>query len=760
MGDHEQHAPRFLAPGATIAAALVAFLGLAAMRLPAPAPLDAPDEVFSARRAERHVAALSTAPRTLGSAAHAAAAEYVLAELGRLGLETEEQETTWLRRPLGETQVAARVRNLIGRWPGDAGADADTLLLLAHYDSQPQTWGAADDASGVAVVLETLRALAATPRRNEVLAVITDAEEVGLIGAEAFVGEHPAFARVDLTLNFEARGNGGPAIMFEASDGSLGRVRELARLAPYPIADSLSYEVYRRMPNDTDFSVIRRAGGRGLNFAFVEGHPAYHSRLDTAAGLDLRTLQQEGTAALALARRYAGEPIPEAGRESGVYFNPFGSRLLWVYSAGAARALAGLLLALLATAAWRGRAGDVRLGRAALAAGLLLPAAALAMGTTWLARRGIAVVFPDATASPHGIPYDQAAATLGYVALAVGSWLVCLRWWRGSRGELLLGVSTAWALLALGSTGLALGASHLFLWPALLLTVGTLTAGSLPRRAAGWWVPALAVLPAVAWWARTLELSYVSLTVHAAVVLAVAATLAASLLTPAWHGASRGVAVVAVLSLLVFGLGALTFVAARSPGTARPRVDSLFVLQDAISGNATWRSLDPAVDAWTARAMGPSPERRELPPVLDPRGREYLTSPARPVAAEPPTVEVESDERPSGGAVARRAVLRLRPGSATSLRIWVRAEVALQTAALDGRSLQVDDRGELRLSVHGVPPEGVALEIEMADRWPLKVDVVGVSYGLPEGTPKRPVELIPRPGWWTDTTMLWSAHTL
>lgn len=38
-----------------------------------------------------------------------------------------------------------------------------------------------------------------------------------LLGAKAFVDAHPTAKEVKVALNFEARGNGGPSIMFETS---------------------------------------------------------------------------------------------------------------------------------------------------------------------------------------------------------------------------------------------------------------------------------------------------------------------------------------------------------------------------------------------------------------------------------------------------------------------------------------------------------------------------------------------------------------
>lgn len=64
----------------------------------------------------------------------------------------------------------------------------------------------------MSAVLEAARALTEGPRlRNDVVFVLTDAEEACLCGAEAFVGQHPLAADGGVVLNLEARGSGGPS---------------------------------------------------------------------------------------------------------------------------------------------------------------------------------------------------------------------------------------------------------------------------------------------------------------------------------------------------------------------------------------------------------------------------------------------------------------------------------------------------------------------------------------------------------------------
>ncbi|MFO1409168.1 MAG: M28 family peptidase [Steroidobacteraceae bacterium] len=155
---------RHVLPLCLLLAALIA--GYASLP-PAPLPATAPPGVFSTGRALADIAVLARAPHPVGSAAHAAAAEHVLARMRALGLEVREQAALERGYP---------VRNLIGVLPGrDRGLPA--LALMAHYDSVPGSPGAADDSTGVAVALEVARALrAGPPPLRDVALVITDGE--------------------------------------------------------------------------------------------------------------------------------------------------------------------------------------------------------------------------------------------------------------------------------------------------------------------------------------------------------------------------------------------------------------------------------------------------------------------------------------------------------------------------------------------------------------------------------------------------------
>ena len=245
-------------------------------------PASAPPIEFSAERALKHLEIIARKPHPIGSLAHAEVRDYLLRELSAAGLKPEVQQTIGVNRDWGRMIQAGTVENIIGRLPGTAHT-GKTLLLNAHYDSRSHSFGANDNGAAVAGLLETVRALrSGEPLKNDLIFLFTDGEEDALLGARAFASESAWVQDVGLVLNFEARGNSGPSIMFETSDENGWLIKEFAQAAPAPVvSNSLAYEIYKLLPNDTDLTVFKEAGWPGLNFAYINGQPHYHTQLDS-----------------------------------------------------------------------------------------------------------------------------------------------------------------------------------------------------------------------------------------------------------------------------------------------------------------------------------------------------------------------------------------------------------------------------------------------------------------------------------------------
>ena len=664
---------------------------------PAPLPASAPAEVFSAERALVQVRAIARAPHPLGSAEHDRVRDHLVAAFQQLGFSTRIQKDV-VHEAQGRRVVLATVENIIAERPGTN--PTGTLLLTAHYDSHGTGPGAADDGAGVAALLEAARAL--KPGRNNLRILITDAEEVGLMGARAHA-ENLERGTPTLVLNLEARGGGGPVFMFETSDGNLPLIRAFAAAAPSPHASSLTYALYKLLPNDTDLTVFKKAGMAGLNFAFVDRWSHYHTALDTPEGLDLRSLQQEGATVLALGRHFLSADLATLMPAKGeaIYFDLLGRLLLW-YPATLVWPLTLLALAAFGTVLWRSRrdAGLVKsffLGLA-LSLGTLVLGALVGWGLGLLANPfRLAVPNHD----PYGTPWFEVALALLALSAAVLAWNRALRRTEG-RG-LALGALAWWLAALVATTALLPAASYFFLWPLVFALAGL------------WWErPWVAALP--------LLLLFPPLWHNLALLLGFGlppflGALAAFGLLPLLPLLRRALPTRAWLPpALAAALGALCFaVGTRQTG---PHLSTLAFVQDADAGTAQWVSFQKP-DLWTSSLLGSAPTPTRL------GGRSAFAGPA-------PALSLPVPELHRAGRELRVTLPK------KALAVSLSSNVPLTGLSLDGRPL---------------PTSGPALWFAPAETFTLTVDAPPgtnltlemILPDLPTGMPSRPAGLMPAP---------------
>lgn len=234
--------------------------------------------------------------RPIGTPENARARQYIVDQLRFFGYDVRVQEIDAQRRELGST---AHVSNIIAV---KAGPDRTALGLVSHYDSVPEAPGAGDDGIGVAVSLEAARLLAArADRKHTVFVLVTDGEESGLMGARGLTADRTVMQQLAAYINVEATGAAGPAVLFETGPANGWIVKPWAAAAPHPRGASYAIEIYKRLPNDTDFSVFKQRDIPGLNFALVGDSYAYHTARDSADRLTDQALQWTGENTVATA---------------------------------------------------------------------------------------------------------------------------------------------------------------------------------------------------------------------------------------------------------------------------------------------------------------------------------------------------------------------------------------------------------------------------------------------------------------------------
>ena len=666
-----------------------------ANRVPAVVPASAPAADFSAERAMQHVREIAQRPHPSGSVDHARVLQYITTATAALGIPTSVQTTTGIgtRYP-----VAGQVRNIVARLRGSQ-AGGKAVLLMAHYDGVPASPGAGDDGSGTAVLLETLRALSAgAPLTHDVIALFTDAEEDGLLGAAAFAREHPFARDVAVVLNFEARGTHGPSLMFETGAGNADVVSVL-RGVRGARATSLSTAVYRALPNDTDLSEMLALETPAMNFAFIAGVERYHTAEDDVLHLSAGSVQHHGNSALALARAFANGPLPRPRTADAVFFD-FPLLGIIAYPNWMAVVLAVVALVFAALTALQLRvSGAAVLKDGVLGAVALVLSLLVAAGATY----AVAAVLANAHA---GMPAGGApqwrgiyAAASTFVVVAVVFSIYALARRVASAAGIALGALSLITLLALATAVLAPGVSFLFTWPALLaataMVAGTITRNTRLLVARQWGV-ALVTLFLMVPTIYLMVCVALGLDSVGAIALAVLATITLWVLAPQleamcaprrWAPASLAAAV--ALVLLIVGLATVRTDFARPAGAA------IVYAVDADSQTAWFAGSGstPAVRRWIEQSASALPD--QSPPAAVPRWLARMYAPARiaqlpliPMA--PPTLEVLTDSMADSGRVVE---VRVLGGTGARSVLVTAAPGTVSAVAVDGREV---DRSRYR----------------------------------------------------------------
>jgi hypothetical protein len=681
--------------------------------------------VFSGERAQARRKELlgEGAPHPVGSQANDLVRERLVKTLEREGY-APAIEDRWACGPYG---TCARTRNLIATAPGTAAGPP--VILAAHYDSVAAGPGASDDGAGVAAALEIARSLRhGPPLAKSVRFVITDGEEAGLLGAFAYMSSRDETAAA--IVNLDSRGTQGLATLFETGPNSSAVIDFVASELPRPKTSSLFNTVYELLPNDTDFTVLRRGGASGANLAFFEGASRYHTPLDDLAHGSVGSLQHEGDTALALVRAFAKGDLATRSSERLVWFD-LGSRwvIRWPARFSAPLVAAGLLLVATAMARARQRWNWRRLAwsfAAAVGAPIGSVLAATALG---------ALLFVTGRAPAPWIahPWPAFAAAL---ATAVGITLAIAGRIR-DRWATFCSAWSLWGAIGLASSVALPGGSYLFV-PPLVAAGAAGLAGSHTRHVQGWMLAPFAIVAIE--WASLFLLTPEALGMLALPVYGLLAALCALTVVPLLPTRPRARRTM-TLAALATGL-ALTTTSLAMPPFSRdsPQRLNVLYLKDDRAG-ARW-----LLDSWWAGFRYGLPPRAMLdvakfapePVVALP----FLSDTMRAAPAAdagllaPELTIVARDEKPS----TRSVRIRVRSQrSAPDFIVAFGPAVPLVGARLAETRMPPQHpfvrkylfRGWKPIMLIGVPIDGIEVELEFGSKDPVEAVLVDRTRGLP-----------------------------
>ncbi|MDX1416673.1 MAG: M28 family peptidase [Candidatus Promineifilaceae bacterium] len=724
-------------------------LSLYKTRPPAAVPAGAPETAFSAERAMQHVIAIAQQPHVTGSSEIFAVRDYILSELTALGLDPEVQQTV-AQSFLNEKNVAL-AENIIARIPGTDSTRA--ILLLGHYDTPDNSPGAGDNSTSVATLLETARALTASPPiKNDIILLFPDAEENTVAGAKA-AQKHPLLSDVGLVLSLEMRGIGGPVYMFETGPNNGRIIPEFAKAVPHPSANSLQREVYAVMPNNTDFTGYRDAGYAGFNISTIERTTHYHAPMSTVEELDLGSLQHHGSYTLGIARHFGDLDLTNIEAGDAVYFDLLSAALIHYpgFLAVPLGILGLLLFMVLVIYGWR--RGDLTwrgIGLGFLSTLVVLVSGPGAVTLLWFIIR--------ATVNPTVILGDTYNSPLyflsfGLLVVAITVALYGLFRRKVSTPDMAVGALSWWAILLLVTTVILPLASFVFLWPLMfaLIAVGDLflTDHQKPLTWVGVAILSIAALPGL------LLIPPMTYSVAVGLVIVVSLTGASMILTVlllglliphlsalSWSESGLGQWWLpggsAVIGLLLLLLAIFT----TRIDTKNPRLVHLNYGLNAHTGEAIWASLQPSgayltdlSQEWTAQFFSDNAVVKTIPDFFGTNSRLYTVDRAPVLPLSPADVEMVEDIH--DGDIRRLRLLITSSQGATETGFYIEPPAEIISAAINGEPIIVKDnppdRQEMwELQYYGPLSAGMEMSLELKSPEAVEMLVVERVSGLPE----------------------------
>ncbi len=764
----------------------VAFSAFYLGRPPRVVSKDAPAELFSAERAMTHLPEICSKPHSIGTKEHLRVRNYLFDFLKNTG-NTPELQIAEVFYP--EIYRAATVANIIVKVPGTN--NTGSILVMGHYDSVYDSFGSSDDGSAIVTMLETIRVLKTKdPLMNDIIFLFTDGEEFGMLGARAFLEQHPAARDIGLVINFEASGTSGQSMMFETGRNNRWIISEFAKATSYPVANSLNYEIYRRMPNNTDLTPFKNKGLKCLNFAFLENRYDYHTYGDNIANTSPESIQHHGNYATELTRHFGNIDLDNSVEGDAVFFNIPGNGFVhysykWVLPFAILTAIIFVFLLIIGVRRKIIKPVRTLLGFIAFIFNLAIAPAIIT---------GIYFVLSGYYKGSDSrlLYYNYTSLLLSFVCITIAISFVYyklldkgIRWWQvlifaviilillfwsgrlsiitslvtlvvsaliyilyrkpTNIWELSMGFAGGWTILMIAGSLVLPGVSYLFTWPLLfcLIPVGVIFLQKNQDRFSLLQITIFLIfsIPAIYWFSNLTYLFLVAMGLNMAGAAILFTVLCLSLLVPHIEIITRTrpwvIPVIAVFFGIIFFLrGAVSL-----DYTERyKKSNSIIYAVNGDSGETYWTSLDGTTDEWTRNFLTEKPDKGRMSEFFPFESKDYLMRKTEAGVLPHPLITVIHDSTTNNE---RFLKLHLMSGrGASQLDIIIKTDSEAVRAGINNAGLTdlKEYKEAFPISYINFPVEGIDLNLKLESGSKVEIHLIDVVIGLPDFLPEKPVQ--------------------
>ncbi|MFC2123583.1 M28 family peptidase [Bacteroidota bacterium] len=759
---------------------VIIVIGFYLNKPPKVVPADASLDAFSAERAIKYLPKITAAPHPIGTTEHLEVRDYIMDEMKKLGIEPELQiADVFFPYKYG----AARVENIIVKVSGTHNSKA--ILVMGHYDSVEDSYGANDNGSTVITMLETIRVLLTIETfRNDVIFLFTDGEEIGLYGAKAFVDQHPLAKDVGLVLNFDAGGSKGQSSMIETSSNNKWIISEFAKAVPYPMANSGSNEVFQYMPMGTDFTAFKNSGYKGFNFAYADDQFDIHSYGDNYDNISLESIQHHGSYATSLVKHFGNINFNNSTKGNAVYFNTIGYGFVyysysWVLPLVILTSL--LLILILIIGVKRNIIRTINIFKGFIASIIHLVIAPAVITCIYFI---LVKYYPDS--DTRLLAYNNKIILLGFVGIAIAIsfiyynllfrgirlWhvivftilMLILLYWsnrisiatslaiimisafiyllfrkKTNVWELTIGSFITWAIIMVITSIMMKGLSYVFTWTLLfsLIPIGLFLSkkNQLKYSALSIFLFIICATPVLIWFSYSTLMFQNAMGLRFAGLSIIFTVLCLSLLIPHIEIITKIKPWLISTLTLVFGIFFLLKGSINLSYSERYKKQNSLIYATNVDKNETfWTSYEKTVDEWTSNFLTKNPEIEQLTNVFPFRSGKHLKNTVTTEPLPSPIITVIND---SIGDDYRYLKLHLESQrNANQFRIQMKSDSKNVRASINNSELKEIHPFRMTewylIHYYTLTPEGIDLELKFENENNIEICLTDISYGLPD----------------------------